>query len=199
MMFDQLPWIQRVFMTKPFPKLRAVLSIGKKFLFKANWGSFQSYTIKVSQTGCFTRLWNPSLLCRLCPLLCWAVNWCFIQEHSAVLCLDFELSNNFIFMWKNTLPSFIYIITIFTNGKVMHMPAEMNVGVATAESAAMHATSCTFLWTWKSQSTMLKFSDTFLQLTTFFPSAALCIHSGKLFRSKVQRATCRISFIADLV
>ena len=97
------------FQAQPFPKFREVLSIRKIFLFKANWGSFQSYTIKVSHAGCFTRLWNPLFFVSCAPfvlddVICW-----FIKRHFGVLCLDFELCNSFIVIWRKIVPSFIKI------------------------------------------------------------------------------------------
>ena len=93
------------FLAQPFPKFRPVLSIRKNFLFKANWGSFQSYTIKVPHAGCFTRLWNPLLFVGCATfMLDDFIRW-FIQGHFWILCLDFETCNSFIVIWRNIVPS----------------------------------------------------------------------------------------------
>ena len=83
------------FQAHPF-QFRAVLRFRKNFLFKANWGSFQSYTIKVSHAGCFTRLSNPLFFVGCTKFVLDNIIRWYFQGHFGILYLDFELCNSFI-------------------------------------------------------------------------------------------------------
>ena len=96
------------FSSPAVPKISSSLEyIRKNFLSKANWGSFQSYTIKVSHAGCFTRLRNVLFFGGCAPFVLDDLIQLFIQGHFGILCLDFELCNSFIIIWRSIVPSFI--------------------------------------------------------------------------------------------